>query len=490
MRDRIETSDGLRARQAWPLLMALVAVSLGAYVWFAMPDPGPKRAWDERYSLFDVEGILRTGSLRPEFAWYPRLAHLPQTVVLGASEAIYEATGDERFAMLRSEKGFRPAAYLVSRWMTALYGAGCLVLTFVIGRRLFSNEVGLLAALFLAVSPWQVRAASIYKPDALLMLLTLLAFLWALRAAERGTLGPYVLAGVGVGLASSSKQSGAFSAIPLVVATFLHFRSFARWKYLVVAGAVSVAVFLALHPYPDLIPRYLQMGQRYVEWATGKDQGDLPTTPVFALRLLFDWTWHGWLVGGAALAGFVGLVVKLWRCRAEKTVFVPLAMFLAFAPGFVLACAVVSRFPKTNILLPTLPFTAVAAAWMVWSVWGWTAGRLSRSRRRLVFWPALAALLLLVGKPAAAYVYGEAVARTTFDRAGFAITRLAPFLGQRSAVYESELETLEAKRQRTADSGVSVLARRESDLSARTDRELDLFRLRGVSRGPSPWAAA
>ena len=93
-------------------------------------------------------------------------------------------------------------------------------------------ETALLGVLICMTAPVHIRATTIYKPDAILVLFVLLTFLWCLEAAEKGTLGSYLLAGMGVGLASASKQTGAFASIPLVTATILGWRQAARWLWL------------------------------------------------------------------------------------------------------------------------------------------------------------------------------------------------------------------------------------------------------------------
>ncbi len=497
----------LSRRRACLWLSLIVLASLVACLWSANARPDLSREWDERYTLRNVESILRTGSLKPIFPWYPSLSHLPQTILLAATRAVHDATGAEALAVFSDAQpptprprywlgALTPATFLVSRWTSVLFGVASILLTFHLGCRLFSREVGLLAAWFQAMSPWQIEAASHAKPDTLLVLLTLAAFLCALRVADDGGIRRYVLAGAAVGLASSAKQTGALAAIPLVTATVLHFRNPRRWSGLVVAGLASCTFFLLLNPYPDLLPRYLSMGKQYVGWAAHQASEELPTLLYFPV-LVVSSVWHGPVIGVAALAGvgaLVGVLYRRWRQQGATK----LAMFLSFPVGFVLVCAAVSSYPKANVFLPTLPFTSIAAGWSVNKVWDASASRLSPERSRWLSWLGLIAILALLVPPWAAFTYAEAVPETTLDTVADTIAANVPFMDQRTVVYERDVGRLEATRIWTEGQGDSLVAHRasffsrpEASLAEADERILDLAdfevfreeRLHGPDRG-------
>jgi dolichyl-phosphate-mannose--protein O-mannosyl transferase len=186
----------------------------------------------------NVEGALITGSLRP-------------------SNALYRLTGEEAFAILAPTGGVTPTGYRLARWTSVLFGAASLVLVFAVGCRLFSREVAMLAAFFLALSPWFITISATFKPDSLLVLLTLVTFWWSLTTVEEGTLHSYLVAGVGVGLATASKQNGLLACLPLVTATILRYRKLVVWRYLAAAGLASLVIFFALNPFPEGIASWI-----------------------------------------------------------------------------------------------------------------------------------------------------------------------------------------------------------------------------------------
>lgn len=480
----------LTRRSAGLLLGAICLVSLAAGGWSAAAEPDLGREWDEQYPLRNAANILRTGSLKPIFPWYPSLSHLPTAALLAASRTVHRATGLEAAAVFTGVEwpdsagsywlgDLSPTAFVLGRWVSVLFGVACLVLTFRLGRRLFSVEVGLLAAALQALAAVQLWAASRIKPDTLLMMLTLVAFLWGLRAVERRGIGPYLLAGAGIGLATAAKQTGVLVAIPLVVATLVG-RDRARWLGLVAAGLTSGLVFLALNPFPDLLHRYLSIGREYQYWAAAQTSDPLPTL-LFFPAFVVDPLWHGWLVGPAALAALAILWGVVYRRRQQRQEAIHLLMFVSFPLGFLLACAAISSYPKGNVFLPLLPFTALAAAWLLTTVWERATRRLAPARRRRLLAPALLALLAVLAPPWASFLYAEAVPETTLDAAATTIMVEAPFLSQRTVFYEGHGGTLVVKRSWTRDDDakptvhrVQVLSLAAEALPRVSESELDL----------------
>src|SRR3989344_8155263 len=104
-----------------------------------------------------------------------------------------------------------------SRYITALFGVGTVFLTYLLGKKLFSREVGLLAALFLTFNYRNVVNSHLALPDiynAFFVLLSLLAS-WGL--IKKPTTLSYFLAGLSAGLSFSIKYQ-VFGIFPFVLA--------------------------------------------------------------------------------------------------------------------------------------------------------------------------------------------------------------------------------------------------------------------------------
>ncbi|HBY95603.1 MAG TPA: hypothetical protein DEP84_16885 [Chloroflexi bacterium] len=92
------------------------------------------------------------------------------------------------------------------------------MLTYALGRRLFTVGVGLTAAAAVALATLHVQLAHFYTVDPLLTALVMAALLAMTAVAERGSLRASALAGLATGLAIGTKFSAAILFLPLVLA--------------------------------------------------------------------------------------------------------------------------------------------------------------------------------------------------------------------------------------------------------------------------------
>ena len=325
--------------------------------------------------------------------------------------------------MLRPDGTFTPTAYLLARLLQALFGTLSLLLTYLIGRRLFSVQVGLAAALLLSVVPWHIRQSVIFKPDVLLVLTTLLAFWWSLEAAGRPSARSYGRAGIGIGLALASKFNAGPIALPLAAAALLQaLRSrrngagrslaFRPLLWLALAGAAALAVFLLLDPYavidPDLYRR--NFGRTLRDYARKGAAAQATHLEVFlaGVRSLLSTAFHGPLVGTLALLGLAALAFTIWRNRrpdSEPTAWLGRIMLLVYLVGYALLYSLSSSNPSPHNWLPVTPFLALAAAWLALATWGRLAALLPAPARRPLGAAAAAAAALVLALPVAAATY-------------------------------------------------------------------------------------
>ena len=135
----------------------------------------------------------------------------------------------------------------VIRLADILYGTISLWLLFLIGRRMFSGRVGLMAAAVLAVWPSAVFLTGSLLTETLYVMLELL-FVWlCLRAGDRPTLTRFVLAGLCAGLATLTRPN-LLLALPLLpLWSAVVFRR--DWRAMVKSLAVPAAAVAAISPW-------------------------------------------------------------------------------------------------------------------------------------------------------------------------------------------------------------------------------------------------
>ncbi len=184
---------------------------------------------DEWAVADDALRMLRTGDYTPFSYTYPTLYTYMQTGVAAAHFMWGAGAG-----LYRTPADIDPVQFYVwARALTATLGVGAVALTFLVGRMLYGNAAGLLAAGLIAVMPAVTGDSHYVTTDTPAMFFTLLAFLAIARlggvapehptskealAAPQSILAPAFLAGFGVGLATAAKWNAGSLIIALLLA--------------------------------------------------------------------------------------------------------------------------------------------------------------------------------------------------------------------------------------------------------------------------------
>jgi 4-amino-4-deoxy-L-arabinose transferase-like glycosyltransferase len=141
--------------------------------------------------------------------------------------------------------GFSSFSMLLPQALCTVAAVGVLFATV---RRLFGPVAGLLAAFALAITPVTVAIGRVNNPDALLVLLTVVAGYLVVRAIESGRTKHLAWAGAVIGLAFMTKMLQGWMVVPALGAAYLLAGPPAlgtRIKQLLVAAVTMVAVSAA-----------------------------------------------------------------------------------------------------------------------------------------------------------------------------------------------------------------------------------------------------
>ena len=316
---------------------------------------------DEPGYVAIAQRIFKTGDLNPHFFNYPSLffyvnaaSYIPYYLV-GTWAGLFSARTDIAAPLAIAvgvAKATQPNTILLGRCLTALFGAGTVLLTWRIGRRISGRaSVGLLASLFVAVLPPNVFNSRLITPDTFVVFFATAAVLGAVRIYQRGWTSSYVFAGAALGLTASSKYNGAVVAVPVLLAHVLRVRKIdlSDRNLWWLAGACAVA-FLFTTPYALLDLRHFAGGIRYEgqHYATGHP-GMEGGTLVWYVR--YAWTTAALIYVLAVLE----MVRGAWS-RAGETAILASFPFVYF----VFIASFVVRNDRT--LLPLTPMVAILAA--------------------------------------------------------------------------------------------------------------------------------
>jgi len=342
----------------WPLF-AIVVLGLGLRLWgigFGLPYT---YVADEPTRIAVSLNMLRTGDLDPHWLGYPHLMFYLNTFVLlfyflvGRLAGRFDTPLDiplPEVVTIGVGKLAAPEMFLVSRGLTVLMGTGAVVLVYLLGRQFSRRKtVGLIAALFFAVSPAGVLHSQMISLDMYGVFFLLLAFLWIDALNDDRSIRAYVIAGIGIGLAFSGKYNVGIVGISFVVAHFMLY----GWKgvkqrefyFALLAGALA---FAAVNPYSIVDPGGFLRGLGMASESQSQYAGASDSFQWYAVYLL---SVEGWGI----MLSVLEAVRILWN-RSRRGL-----VLLSFPIAYVLF---VSRFSMYNdrTILPVIPFLNVLTA--------------------------------------------------------------------------------------------------------------------------------
>jgi hypothetical protein len=234
--------------------------------------------------------------------------------------------------------------WLVARVTVAVIATFAVWLTYLAGKRLFDRQVALLGAAILAFAFLPVFYSRLALNDAPAMSAVALSLLGTALILRRGRWFDYVIAGIGLGLAISTKYTAGIAIVPLLTAALARWRdepdtprgvrallrpsglrtmtrSPALRGLVLLAGGATVLTFAATNPYAIVSSTEFINGIRKQGSATaGTDKLGVEESSGYRYYL-WTLTWGlGWLPALSALGGSI-LLAK--RDRRLALVLVP-----------------------------------------------------------------------------------------------------------------------------------------------------------------------
>jgi len=229
--------------------------------------------------------------------------------------------------------------------------AGIIVLTALIGRRIFNARAGIAAAAIVAIAPLSTATTLVVRNDPGMVLAVLAAVYCALVALDDGRPRWIVLAGAVGGLATGIKYSSVFVIVPVIAAAWMRGSSVGRAMRCVLAcGAFVVAVGVSNHFIWADVPTFLQQLSDQVA-ITGAGRWSASANPAaMYVQVLAGSTGAGAVLLAAA-ACFIVYALTAPRTRT--------LIFLAF-PVFYMWFMTHRPAQFARWVFPLLPFVAVA----------------------------------------------------------------------------------------------------------------------------------
>jgi hypothetical protein len=420
----------------------------------------------------------------PGFFGWPALQFYVSGAALEVSSWFGAATLVRDMDFYFQHPGQMARLYEVGRIVTLLFAAGGILVIWRAAGRLFGPAGGNAAALLLAVTPLFTVNARYWTADVPMLFWISLALLFSTHILAGGGRRWYVLGGIAIGLAASTRYQGAAAAFLIAAAHWLRpdsgtercarGRRFFVSKELWLSAAISLAVFLACNPY--VISRPRQFAQEFSGELRGSHDSLAQFAPIGPLSAV---TGLGLIFIFALLAAFLLAIVR--RDRAISFV------FLGFGPPAVilfLGLPAMARY-----WMPVLPLPVLLVAWAFATV---HRRGVERRKPGAKVAPPILLLIVLFAAGLQSLAFGRLYADPKCDtrtRAGEWIAENIPAgssIGVLSDPWQFELPPMNAKKYSIVITGWTATRRRfldfmvTSDLQTQTAGELPtMVRLRG-----------
>ncbi|MBV8713440.1 MAG: glycosyltransferase family 39 protein [Chloroflexi bacterium] len=210
---QLDASGLQRDRQAWLTPARVLVVAFVAAVALLVPQSSILRILpyspevDEPFFVQPAVSIAATGDMDPR--WF---GHPGSTTIYPLAAAYYAWSHlpwgggpAQLVAMARNLQPIGGRYFLIGRELSVLYAVGGLLLTFLLGNRMGGWRLGIVAMCVAASIPLSVSYGQVVRSDSAATFFGVLS-LWAIhRARTSASFGNVVIAGIGPGLAISSR---------------------------------------------------------------------------------------------------------------------------------------------------------------------------------------------------------------------------------------------------------------------------------------------
>ena len=263
----------------------------------------------------------------------------------------------------------------VGRVFSACYDTVTIGVTYLLGRRLFSSIVGLLASALCSVAVLAIQNAHFGTVDTALALFSTLTVWFLIRYADTQAARESLFAGICWGCAIGSKVTGLLLIVPLLVAhlTFRdqsRFPLLTRWQVFWLTILTAATAFAITNPFAilDTAPFFTsiisqaQMASGAADWPfTRQYGGTLPLIYPIVQQALWSF---GLPLTLAAYGGLICFTLEAIRWRARSLTIVVIWIWTITLTAGVQYV----KFPR--YFLPAAPALFVCAAGFLLNRWG------------------------------------------------------------------------------------------------------------------------
>jgi YYY domain-containing protein len=335
------------------------------------------------------------------------MAEWADTICVESEDSTPFTRGAARL-FLATDEGCKPGTFtsydnvhLMGRLLSALTDVGALFFLFLIGRRLYGTAVGLLAVVLGTFAVFPIQHSHFFAVDNLAHFFVVVTLYFAVRAAQEGRAGDFVLAGLASGFSMACKISVWPTVLVVGLAGLYQLPSSLKDRErrqleglffrLCLAALAAFLAFRMTQPYSFRGPGFFGLlpNEQWIEdmgdirALTNEGEGDIPYARQWTNRTPVVFSWVNMLVWGlgtplgvASWAGWALAGVELVRGR--KRHLIP----WTWGTGFFLYQSTL-WFKTMRYVLPVYYVLVLFGAYALWQLTRWAMER--KWLRRLAF---------------------------------------------------------------------------------------------------------
>jgi hypothetical protein len=271
---------------------------------------------DEHHLVYSAFNITKTHNLNPHTFIYPSLNIYLQAIAYSFLQIYNYLSGHSVGSIAKIDY------YLVGRTVTVLLSVATIYITYEIGKRLFNEIIGILAAFFVCMSQLHLSNSYMITVDSPVAFWTSLSMLMAIQIYKYGEKRHYyLLAGIFAGCAVSCKYTAVFAILPMVIAHIYRVKNKLpkEWinRNLIYGLLIGAAAFFFTTPYALLdiknFMRYLEIQRAAYAYGHAGCESDSNYSLWLYLSYLYK-DGYGILPAIFACMGLIWLLIKdYWK---------------------------------------------------------------------------------------------------------------------------------------------------------------------------------
>jgi hypothetical protein len=323
--------------QAYLIGIMLLSIILNLY-YITWGLPGE---WHPDEVVTKSKDLFTNKTLNPNFFAYPSLQIYLIAVLVIIPILLYRTlinifNGYPYLHNIIGDPSFTSQIYYFSRTMTAIMGTLTVYIVYLIAKKMFNEKVGLLSAFFLATCAGFVHLSHFATVDIPSVFWITLSFFCCLLILEKPTIYQYAMAGIAVGLATSTKYTGILMIVPLV-STFVvctkkakpkHLRDYILNKNLLIIILTVLGVFIAGSPFiaidfPRFIAEFIQLNFYIKDYAGLGNSSYIPH--IYNIFNIF-----GIFGGIVSLLGITYIIYLYIRYRDARVLLLIITIFIIY----------------------------------------------------------------------------------------------------------------------------------------------------------------